>query len=327
MKKRKRIFIGNNLKGEYTNFPLNTKRKNRIFGFMDSVLLSPEKYAYNKEVKIRYEHVSSVNGITCIFIMGLSMDRFGWSNQFLAPFVAHGFGVIRLDNRCTGGSSFVENFGKSKFNLADMANDAISVLNAEHIQHVHAVGASLGGMIVQQMALSFPDRILSITSLMSGAYWHPFNLSLQSYWTFFRMGLVAAKPRKVNRKERYIAINSEIWKVLDPENIDDTDFEWISEVCNYQWNENHKIRSDSAIHQLLAVHRSGSRLAGLQNSNILKLIIHGDADPLIPIRHSRSFVKNIQNSRLVVLEKMGHTLPKRYHAKIFSEILITIQNS
>lgn len=134
--------------------------------------------------RIRYEPAFARNGVKFIFVMGLSIDAFGWSNEFLSQFISNGFGVIRFDNRCTGGSSSIINYGKTKFTLSDMAADALAVLDAEHIDEVHAVGISLGGMIVQQMALDFPSRVRSITSMMSGAQIHPFNLSIKSYPTF-----------------------------------------------------------------------------------------------------------------------------------------------
>lgn len=152
---------------------------------MENVLLSEVKYAENRGGgRIRYEHAFARNGVKFIFVMGLSIDAFGWSNEFLSQFISNGFGVIRFDNRCTGGSSSIINYGKTKFTLSDMAADALAVLDAEHIDEVHAVGISLGGMIVQQMALDFPSRVRSITSMMSGAQIHPFNLSIKSYPTF-----------------------------------------------------------------------------------------------------------------------------------------------
>lgn len=231
---------------------------------MNAVLISEPRYAHNGAVKIRYEHIPSKNGKNLIFVMGLSIDAFGWSNRFLKPFIDAGCGVIRMDNRCTGGSSFVRNWGKTKFNLNDMAADCIAVLDDARVETVHAVGVSLGGMIVQQMAISFPERVIGITSIMSGANVHLFNMPLRSYWTFLRLGYVAAKPRKLKGIEKYTAINTQIWQVLDPNNIDDTDAEWISAISKYQCENKQMIRSDSAPNQALAVLRTGSRYAGLQ---------------------------------------------------------------
>ena len=267
---------------------------------MEDVLIAHVRYAMNESVKIRYEHVVAQNGNTLLFLMGLSMDAFGWSNRFLSPFIQEGFGIVRMDNRCTGGSAFVHNVGSTKFSLKDMAQDAIAVLDAEQIKKVHVVGVSMGGMIAQQIAIDNPERVLSITSIMSGAYLHPFNLSLRSYSTFLQLCWNATKPRVLNESERIKAINHDIWKVLDPKGIDDTDFEWIEKVSEYQLKNKQQIRPDSAIHQLLAVLRSGSRFKQLEQSSVPKLIIHGDADPLIEPKHSLEFVNRIPNSRLIV---------------------------
>jgi pimeloyl-ACP methyl ester carboxylesterase len=287
---------------------------------METVLLSESKFACNGAVKIRYEHVPSKNGQNLIFVMGLSIDAFGWSNAFLQPFLDAGYGVIRIDNRCTGGSSFVKNWGKTKFDLHDMAADCIAVLDDIKIDAVHAVGVSLGGMIVQQMAISFPERVSGITSIMSGANVHLFNMPLKSYWTFLRLGYVAANPRKLKGIEKYTAINTQIWQVLDPKNIDDTDVEWISAISKYQCENHQMIRPDSAPHQAIAVLRTGSRYSGLQQSQIPKLVIHGDADPLISVKNAYEFEKRIPNTKLLILKDMGHTLPKRYYLTMFEAI-------
>ncbi len=287
---------------------------------MDSVLLSPSKFATNGNVHIRYEHIVSKNGHHLLFVMGLSIDAFGWSNRFLQPFVDAGFGIIRMDNRCTGGSSFVKNWGKTKFDLHDMAADCIAVLDDAKINSVHAIGVSLGGMIVQQMAISFPKRVNGITSIMSGANVHLLNMPLRSYWTFLRLGYVAAKPRKIKGIDKYTAINTQIWQVLDPKHIDDTDFEWISAISRYQCENKQMIRSDSAPHQALAVLRTGSRYAGLRLTEIPKLVIHGDSDPLISVKNAYQFVECIPNSKLLILKDMGHTLPRRYYQTMFEVI-------
>jgi pimeloyl-ACP methyl ester carboxylesterase len=287
---------------------------------MNTILLSESKFAYNGAVKIRYEYVPSQNGLNLLFVMGLSIDAFGWSNTFLRPFLDAGYGVLRMDNRCTGGSSFVKNWGKTKFDLDDMADDCFAVLDDAKIEIAHAVGVSLGGMIVQQMAISFPNRVASITSIMSGANVHLLNMPLRSYWTFLRLGYVAAKPRKLKGIDKYTAINTQIWQVLDPKNIDDTDVAWIRAISQYQCENKQMIRPDSAPHQAIAVLRTGSRFAGLQKTQMPKLVIHGDSDPLISVKNAFQFAKKIPNTKLLILKDMGHTLPKRYYIKMFEAI-------
>jgi len=201
-----------------------------------------------------------------------------------------------------------------------MAADCVAVLDDVKIDAVHAVGVSLGGMIVQQMAISFPERVSGITSIMSGANVHLFNMPLKSYWTFLRLGYVAAKPRKLKGIKKYTAINTQIWQVLDPKNIDDTDVEWISAISKYQCENHQMIRPDSAPHQAIAVLRTGSRYSGLQQSQIPKLVIHGDSDPLISVKNAYEFEKRIPNTKLLILKDMGHTLPKRYYLTMFEAI-------
>ena len=288
---------------------------------MESILIGKAQFAYNGEVEICFEHVPSKNGQTLLFVMGLSFDRLAWDSRFLQNFMDKGLGIIRFDNRCSGGSTFVKNFGHNKFDLHDMAKDALAVLDEIGVHQVHAIGVSLGGMIVQQMAIDFPERILSITNMMSGAHIHPFNLSIQSYFTFLKMGWSATLPRGHDALEKYRAITTGIWRVLDPKELDEKDLGWIHAISDYQFEHHQQIRPDSALHQVLAVLRSESRYIPLQNTRIPKLVIHGDSDPLIQTKHSTEFVSKIPNSQLIVLKDMGHSIPKRYYTKISNAIL------
>jgi len=287
---------------------------------VQSILLSESYYAFNGNVRLRYEAISSKNGHTLLFVMGLGIDGFGWSNQFLDAFIKADYGIIRMDNRCTGGSSFVKNWGKTKFDLHDMAADCIAVLDNAKIKQVHAVGVSLGGMIVQQLAISFPERITAITSMMSGANVHLFNMTLRSYLTFIRMGFMAAKPRKLSGIDKYIAINTEIWQILDPKNIDDADAEWITAICKYHYENKQMIRPDSSVHQSIAVLWTRSRYASLKKSKIPILLIHGNSDPIISVKNAYKFAEKIPKTKLLILENMGHTLPRRYYQTMFEKI-------
>jgi pimeloyl-ACP methyl ester carboxylesterase len=316
------------------NFIENSSKKMRLdqtsqgqveyfnyFSHVESILIGETQYAQHGEVSICFEHVASKNGQTLLFVMGLSFDRLAWDSRFLQPFIEKGMGIIRLDNRCSGGSTFVKNFGKSKFDLHDMAHDAIAVMDAVGVNQVHAIGVSLGGMIVQQMAIDFPNRVLSITNMMSGAHIHPFNLSVKSYLTFLRMGWSAAVSKGADEIEKYRAVTTGIWRVLDPKALDEQDLTWIHAISDYQLSHDQKIRPDSALHQLLAVLRSESRYEPLQHSSIPKLVIHGDADPLIQPKHSEDFVQQIPNSQLIVLKDMGHSIPKQYYDSIAAAIM------
>jgi pimeloyl-ACP methyl ester carboxylesterase len=293
---------------------------------VESILIGKTQFANNGDVKICFEHVPSKNGQTLLFVMGLSFDRLAWDHRFLKPFIEQGFGVIRLDNRCSGGSTFVKNFGKHAFSLHDMAADVIAVMDASDVNKVHAVGVSLGGMIVQQLAIDFPTRVLSITSMMSGAYIHPFNLSVQSYFTFLKMGWSAALPKGADDMEKYRAVTTGIWRVLDPKELDEKDLSWIHAVSDYQYNHDVQIRPDSALHQVLAILRSESRYDKLKRLAIPKLVIHGDSDPLIQPEHSKVFVDKIPNAQLVVLKDMGHSIPMQYYGEISGVILKHVQN-
>ena len=106
-----------------------------------------------------------------LLIMGITVDALGWTDKFIQSFVDAGYQVIRYDNRGTGMSDWVENWDNAHpYSLADMAEDGVAVLDALGIPKAHIVGVSMGGMIGQELTIHHPDRVASLTSIMSSGY-------------------------------------------------------------------------------------------------------------------------------------------------------------
>ena len=120
--------------------------------------------ARNSAVEIEYQTFGNHPTGTILLINGLGSQMTRWPEAFCERLAARGYQVIRMDNRDTGLSSWLD--GQS-YGLADMSNDAIAVLDAAGIRRAHIAGVSMGGMIVQRIAIDHPDRVLSLTSIMS----------------------------------------------------------------------------------------------------------------------------------------------------------------
>jgi len=126
--------------------------------------------AINGDVHIWYEARSPdvpLKG-NILLVMGIANDALAWPSYFIDPLVKAGYRVIRFDNRGTGMTDWMEDWTEeNSYTLEDMADDGIAVLNQLSIDKAHVIGVSLGGMIVQEIAIKHPDRVMTLTSMMS----------------------------------------------------------------------------------------------------------------------------------------------------------------
>src|SRR4051812_1515883 len=120
--------------------------------------------AQNGDVEIYYESFGDPSDPTLVLINGLGSQCINYAVEWCELFVAEGYRALRMDNRDTGLSSKLEDVS---YTPADMADDVIAVLDAEGVQRAHVSGVSMGGMIVQQLLIDHPDRLITATSVMS----------------------------------------------------------------------------------------------------------------------------------------------------------------
>lgn len=254
---------------------------------------------------------------TLLFIMGLGAQMIGWDEDFLDGFVARGYRVLRFDNRDIGLSTRLptESIGalmqaamatmggdRSQpvpYELTDMAEDSAALLDALGIKQAHVIGASMGGMIAQLLAIRHPHRVLSLTSLMS---------------TNAEPGLPPPRPHAMG------ALLSPLGK--DPEaivagllNVFRTigspaplfDEERIRDRVRRAYERS--FHPPGMIRQFLAVLRARSRKERLAALTVPALVVHGEEDPLVPVECGRATAAAIPGARLLTFPGMGHDLP------------------
>ncbi|MGH9274778.1 MAG: alpha/beta fold hydrolase, partial [Acidimicrobiales bacterium] len=120
--------------------------------------------AHNGDVELYYETFGSGDDPTLLLVNGLGSQCINYAEAWCERFVAEGYQVVRFDNRDTGLSSKLDG---TKYTVGDMALDAVAVLDAIDVERAHVMGLSMGGMIVQRLAIDHPDRLLTMTSVMS----------------------------------------------------------------------------------------------------------------------------------------------------------------
>ncbi|MEI7591894.1 MAG: alpha/beta hydrolase [Actinomycetes bacterium] len=266
-------------------------------------------------VEIEYETFGDPTDPALLMVMGLGAQLIAWDVEFAASLVDRGFFVIRFDNRDVGLSTkfaAADDFDLSTeimklmsgesvtvpYHLSDMAADAMGLLDHLGINRAHVVGASMGGMIAQQIAIDFPDRVLSLTSIMSTTGDPDVGQATPEVLP------ILMQPAPSDR-DAFIAQAVESSRLISsPDHFDES-------VAVKRVGESYDrcFYPQGIINQILAIATSGSRSAGLRKLTINALVIHGEVDPLIPLSGGERTAEVIPSAELIVFEGMGHDLP------------------
>jgi len=254
---------------------------------------------------------------TVLLVMGLGMQLIAWPPALLDALAADGFRVICFDNRDCGLSTCLDGLGapnlplaalrqrlgfalRPPYTLADMAADALGVLDALQVQRAHVVGVSMGGMIAQRLALAAPQRVASLSSIMSssGARKLPGPRPAALRALFSR-----PKGRGEEAVVRHTlgllrAIGSPGFPA-DP----------IAQRAQVQRAVQRSFTPAGTLRQMLAVMADGRRADELPRIAVPTLVVHGKDDPLVPLACGEDTARRIPGARFVAVAGMGHDLP------------------
>jgi len=267
---------------------------------------------------IEYDSFGDRGADPMLLIMGLGTQMIAWSADFCESLAAHGHYVVRFDNRDIGLSTKLEgtrapgrlrylmhhvfhtNLG-APYSLQDMASDAAGVLDALDIDAAHVLGASMGGMIAQLLTVGHPERVKSLTSLMS---------------TSGDPKLPRAKPELVKHmitgrpdtSDPAVMLDHTVAtaKMMGSPAYPRSDEEW-RELIGASLQRS--FYPPGFIRQMAAIVADGSRVERLRKINTPTLVIHGREDPLVPVEGGIDTARQIRDSRLEIIEGMGHDIP------------------
>ena len=291
---------------------------------MTEIPYSGEKIAKVGKMEIAYDTFGNPSSPPMLLIMGLGAQMIRWDEAFCNAIAARGHWVIRFDNRDAGLSTKFDEAGvpnvmaliqgqsvEVPYKLKDMAEDAISLLDTLGIKKADVVGVSMGGMIAQAMAINHPERVRTLTSIMSSTG----NPDLPQPKPEAMGALLA--PAASNRNE-YIANQVKTAKILHgPVYPLDEDY-----VRGYAERSFDRCYDPAGLpRQLAAVLASGSRNKELANIKIPTLVIHGKVDPLVPVEGGKDTAKSIPGAKLLLIDGMGHSFPTEAVPQILQAIL------
>jgi pimeloyl-ACP methyl ester carboxylesterase len=279
-------------------------------------------------IDIEYDVHGPQNGEPLLLIMGLGAQMTRWPLDFIAEFTGRGYRVIRFDNRDVGLSQKFDAAGpgdvaaimaarmagkpvNAAYTLDDMAADAAGLLDALGIARAHIVGASMGGMIAQMVAAHYPQKVLSLTSIMSSTG---------------NPGLPPARPEAMailmSRPESddmdYLAdraVTSQ--KVIGSPAYPADDAQIRARAIEDYKRSFHPV---GFTRQIAAVMASGDRRAAVATITAPTMVVHGVDDPLVPVEGGRDTAATIKGARLVEIPGMGHDLPPPLYPQVVAAV-------
>ena len=280
-------------------------------------------FAMNDSVKIWYELLQAEDSVeaTILLFMGISNDALAWPDYFLQPMIDSGYQVIRFDYRGTGCSDWMENWSKSNaYSLTDMAADGIAILDKLEIEKVHLIGISMGGMIAQETLIKYPERVISLTSIMASGYIEDPELpgiSMNVIKGFIKIGL---KYGIFKSEQNSVKLQIAARHLLMGDQEYELDYKRISEQVLYNIRNRKGYNPKVSRQHTYATSISGSRYAKLEKIQSPTLIIHGKTDPLIPIAHGKKCAEIIPNAKTFWVDGLGHDIPEEFSDTILNEI-------
>ncbi len=274
-------------------------------------------------LELEYDTFGDPGGPPLVLVMGLGAQMITWEDGFCELLAARGFFVVRYDNRDVGLSTWLDDLpapdlaalaagdlATAPYRLSDLADDAVGLFDALGIDRAHVVGASMGGMIVQQLAIDHPDRLLSVTSIMSTTG-DP-AVGRAEPWA---LALLARPP--ASTREQALADSVDGYRRLGSPGYPDDEAFLLAKATLHYDRARHPV---GTLRHAAAVMASGDRTSGLRSVRLPALVVHGDADPLIDVSGGKATAEAIPGAELLVIPGMGHNLPRAVWPTLVSAI-------
>lgn len=286
----------------------------------------PESFAPANGMVLCYDCFGDPSAPPILLIMGLAAQMVMWEDAFCAQLASRGFWVIRFDNRDAGRSTILHRHPppslgdmmmapllgmrlNAPYTLRDMGRDVTGLMDWLRIKSAHLVGASMGGAIAQEIAIHDPARVRTLTLVMS-------NSGEQGHAPTREAMSVLTAPIPATWPD-YLASFRNTWAVLRGPGFPEDEAR-DAELARRTFARG--VYRAAPGRQLAAVIASGNRTAALRRVKAPALVMHGEADPLVPVQAGRALARAIPGAELMVIQRMGHALPVSLWPQIIGAI-------
>lgn len=280
---------------------------------------------------LEYEEFGPPSGEPVLLIMGLGAQMIVWPLDFIDRLVEHGYRVIRFDNRDIGLSSEVDApaprfldlakamftpwWASAPYTVNDLADDADALLGVLGIERAHVIGASMGGMIAQALTIGHPDKVASLTSIMSNTGdRRNGGLTLK---VLVHMARITARP-PADPIDASVATG----RIIGGPRFDEAEARQLAEEAYARSN-----RPAGAARQTLGILASPDRTPGLRGVSVPTLVIHGLRDPLVKPSGGIATADAVPGAKLVMYPDMGHDLPRARWDDVIPEIVTNLSRA
>jgi pimeloyl-ACP methyl ester carboxylesterase len=273
-------------------------------------------------IEITYQSLGDPSGPPVLLVMGLGMQLIHWDLELCEQLADQGYHVIRFDNRDAGLSTKIDSpvpriaramagfHIDAPYLLKDMAHDTFGLMDQLEIERAHVAGVSMGGMIGQTMAIERPERVLSLTSIMSTTGERRAGMPKLRVWSVLMR-------RAPDRRDAFVDYFVRMFRMIGSPGFPQ-DEPRIRELASATFDRCHC--PEGTARQLAAILASGDRTPALRHLRIPTTVIHGTDDPLIPFRGGVATARAIPDAKLVAIPGMGHDLPREIWPKLLETV-------
>ncbi|SDE27109.1 alpha/beta fold hydrolase [Auraticoccus monumenti] len=269
-----------------------------------------EQQARLRGIRISYETFGEPGGVPLLLVFGLGGQMIWWPDEFCAALAERGFHVVRFDNRDSGRSEPMSGtarpvrsllrVSRPPYTLEDLADDAVALLDHLGLASAHVVGISMGGMIAQVVAIRHPERVRSLTSIMSTTG-RP-TVGFPTRWAVLRS---LGRPTPVDPQGYTAATLARLHQL---------------KARAFPFDEEYAVRllertlarglsAEGSARQLAAVLAAPDRTRALRRVDVPALVVHGTTDPLVHVSGGRATARALPRAELLLVRGMGHDLP------------------
>ncbi|MGQ7958416.1 alpha/beta fold hydrolase [Pseudomonas sp. SP16.1] len=291
-------------------------------------LEQPTRYAEVGEVRLAYQSIGSERDPALLLVMGLGGQLIHWPDEVVERLCLQGFRVIRFDNRDVGLSSWRQpapvinlgyealryRFGLSlgaPYHLRDMAGDALGLMDRLGVTNFHVLGASMGGMIAQHLADLAPQRVLSLTLVMTSS-------SAQGLPAPDEALLQLLARREAASREAALQQQADLLAALGSPAVQDDRAQLLEQA---QIAYDRAFNPEGVQRQLLAILAEPSRVELLNRLQVPTLVVHGTADPLLPVMHGVHVAAHIEGAELKLIPGLAHRFQEAFKESLLAAVL------